>query len=230
MANKKINELTALTTPDNADLLVIDDVSAAQTKKITFQNLAQAISGSPGGSNTQIQYNTSGSFGGVANLTWDGSSLKATGSFKGSLTGTASYATNAGSALTASYVLNAVTSSYANTAASLVTRVFNIALNGTADGVTTNIGAIYIPVITTFTTKSLAYIGGSTVSEVAVLKMMPIDSNVVSASWVITGTLSTVSLSNSVTLGPGLYDLVLQTGTNSQTAFGRNLYLTSGDI
>lgn len=183
--------------------------------------------GTPGGSNTQIQYNNSGSFGGVTNLTWDGSNLYATGSFKGNLDGTASYATNAA---TASYVQNAVSASYATVAVSLKTTVFNVALNGSAPGVSTNIGGIYIPASTTVTTKSLAYIGGSTVSEVAVLKLVPINSVTVSASWVVTGTLTSVSLSNPVTLGPGWYDLTLETGTVSQTAFGRGLYLTSGDI
>jgi hypothetical protein len=51
---------------------------------------------SPGGSNTQIQYNNSGEFGGVPNLTWDGTTLRATGSFTGLLFGTASYALNGG--------------------------------------------------------------------------------------------------------------------------------------
>ena len=375
MANKKINQLTELSIPDNNDLLIVDDVSAGETKKITFQNLSErittslsqsitaslaaettnrtnainsAISGlasityvnsalsgtnatgtSPGGSSGQIQYNNSGSFGGVTNLTWNGAILNATGSFKGNLDGTASYATNAGnaltasfvqqavsasfatsaltasyvlnavsssfatSALTASYVLNAVSSSfatnaltasyvlqavsasyatnslsasyastaltasyilnavsasfttialtasyvqqavsasYATVAVSLTTNVFNVALNGTANGVATNIGALYIPASTTVTTKSLAYIGGSTVSEVAVLKMIPINSVTVSASWAVTGTLKSVSLTNPTTLGQGWYDLILETGTTSQTAFGRGLYLTSGDI
>jgi hypothetical protein len=61
-------------------------------------------SGAPGGSNTQIQYNNGGSFGGVNKLTFDGTNLVGTGSFTGSFTGqfngsittaaTASYATN----------------------------------------------------------------------------------------------------------------------------------------
>ena len=139
-------------------------------------------SGSPGGSDTQIQYNNGGSFGGVTNLTWDGATLNATGSFKGNLNGTASYAT---------------------VAVSLTAKVFNVALNGTANGVATNIGALYIPALTTVTTKSLVYIGGSTVSEVAVLKMVPINSITVSASWVVTGTLTSLSLSSPATLGPG---------------------------
>jgi hypothetical protein len=200
-------------------------VSSASNGAITIA--ATGGGGSPGGSNTQIQYNNSGSFAGVTNLTWDGATLNATGSFKGNLDGTASYATNAA---TASYVQNAVSASYATVAVSLTTTVFNVALNGSAPGVSTNIGGIYIPASTTVTTKSLAYIGGSTVSEVAVLKLVPINSVTVSASWVVTGTLTSVSLSNPVTLGPGWYDLTLETGTVSQTAFGRGLYLTSGDI
>lgn len=73
----------------------------------------------PGGSATQIQYNNAGAFGGVSTLTFDGTTLKATGSFTGSfvggLTGTASYATQAlsaswapGSSATFPYTGNAV--------------------------------------------------------------------------------------------------------------------------
>jgi hypothetical protein len=36
-----------------------------------------AAGGTPGGSNTQIQFNSSGSFAGSASLTWDGSSITA---------------------------------------------------------------------------------------------------------------------------------------------------------
>ena len=61
----------------------------------------------PGGSNTQIQYNNNGFFGGVSNLTWNGTTLSATGSFSGSFTGsllgTSSYAAQA---VSASYALN----------------------------------------------------------------------------------------------------------------------------
>jgi hypothetical protein len=59
---------------------------------------------SPGGSPTQIQYNNNGVFGGVPNLTWDGTTLHATGSFTGSFTG--SLFGTASRAITASYALN----------------------------------------------------------------------------------------------------------------------------
>jgi len=56
---------------------------------------AIATSTSPGGSSQQIQYNNSGSFGGVPTLVWNGTTLSATGSFSGSLIGSSSYATTA---------------------------------------------------------------------------------------------------------------------------------------
>jgi len=55
----------------------------------------------PGGSPTQIQYNNVGTFGGVQTLVYDGTTLHATGSFSGSLVGTA---TSASYASTASYI------------------------------------------------------------------------------------------------------------------------------
>jgi hypothetical protein len=54
--------------------------------------------GTPGGSITQIQYNNGDGFGGVPTLTYDESTLRATGSFFGNLTGTSSFS------LTASYI------------------------------------------------------------------------------------------------------------------------------
>jgi len=62
----------------------------------------------PGGSPTQIQYNSASAFGGVPTLTYDGTILKATGSFTGSFTGslfgTSSWAVSSSQAITASYV------------------------------------------------------------------------------------------------------------------------------
>jgi hypothetical protein len=63
---------------------------------------------SPGGSPTQIQYNSASAFGGVPTLTYDGTTLRATGSFTGSFTGslfgTSSWAVSSSQAITASYV------------------------------------------------------------------------------------------------------------------------------
>lgn len=61
---------------------------SSATGNVTITNTGGGGGGSPGGSNTQIQYNNSSTFGGVPTLTYDGSLLKATGSFTGSFTGT----------------------------------------------------------------------------------------------------------------------------------------------
>ena len=50
MANKKITELTALTTPAATDVLAIVDVAGAETKKITVANLTGG-----GGLLTQVE-------------------------------------------------------------------------------------------------------------------------------------------------------------------------------
>ena len=78
------------------------------TKQVTY-GLASGSggTGTPGGSDTQIQYNNAGAFGGVSNLTWNGTTLRATGSFTGSfrgnLIGSASVATSASFAVSASW-------------------------------------------------------------------------------------------------------------------------------
>jgi hypothetical protein len=65
----------------------------------------------PGGSSGQIQYNNSNTFGGVSKLTFDGTTLRATGSFTGSFTGslygTSSWAISSSYVATASYAANA---------------------------------------------------------------------------------------------------------------------------
>lgn len=230
MANKKITDLTALTTPDPADLLIIDDVSAVETKKITFANLTSTFATT--GSNTFI-----------GNEVVTGSvsaTLGFTGSLKGNVDGNASTAT------TASYVLNAVSSSFATTASyasfaltasyaltSSLAQSANVltitsyftSLNGIANGVATSIGSIYIPAAITISTDSLAYIGGSTASETAILKLVPINTATVSASWTRTNILGSVALASPVALGVGWYDIILETGTGTQTGFARGLYI-----
>ena len=57
----------------------------------------------PGGLDHQIQYNDGGLFNGVPVLTYDGTTLRATGSFNGPLIGTASWADSASQALTSSF-------------------------------------------------------------------------------------------------------------------------------
>jgi hypothetical protein len=91
--------LRGLTTTAKSFVVTIDNT----TGQLFYTSSAGFIAGavSPSGSPGQIQYNNAGAFGGVPNLTWNGTTLTATGSFTGSfigaftgnLTGTASRAT-----------------------------------------------------------------------------------------------------------------------------------------
>ena len=61
MANSKITDLTELTSAANADVLVIVDDSASETKKISFQNLSASISVGSAGDVTLTVLNDTGS-------------------------------------------------------------------------------------------------------------------------------------------------------------------------
>lgn len=67
-------------------------------------------SSTPGGSTNQLQYNNGGAFGGVSTAIFDGTNLRVTGSFSGSLVGQLTG--------TSSWALNAVTSSFVTLAQS----------------------------------------------------------------------------------------------------------------
>jgi hypothetical protein len=77
--------LQGLTTQSNSFLVTINNL----TGQLSYTSSAAAISGAinPGGSNTQIQYNQAGTFAGTDRLTFDGTTLRATGSFTGSFVG-----------------------------------------------------------------------------------------------------------------------------------------------
>jgi hypothetical protein len=66
------------------------------------------VSGSPGGTTTQVQYNSSGSFAGSANLTFDGTTLTAAG-FSGPHNGTVGAATPAAGTFTTAKAIAAAT-------------------------------------------------------------------------------------------------------------------------
>jgi len=75
---------------------------AAGTRAIIAWNGSDFVNvggGSAGGSNTQVQFNSSGSFGGSANLTWNGTTLTSTG-FGGPINGTVGATTPASGAFT----------------------------------------------------------------------------------------------------------------------------------
>ncbi len=71
-ASPIITGKTAETSIDDADLVLIYDNTAGALRQMTRGNFVAGVSGSPGGSDTQIQYNNAGSFGGDSGFTTDG--------------------------------------------------------------------------------------------------------------------------------------------------------------
>lgn len=88
-----------------------------------------AGSGVPGGSNTQIQYNNAGAFGGVSVLTFDGTNLKATGSFTGSFRGDGSLLTGVVASATPGGPTNSVQFNNAGTTSGSANFLFNRTTN-----------------------------------------------------------------------------------------------------
>jgi hypothetical protein len=80
--------------------LVTNGVITIGVTALTFQQFATGGSGTPGGSNTQVQYNNAGSFAGSANLTWLGDELRMVGLANVTGNVTAAYFIGDGSQLT----------------------------------------------------------------------------------------------------------------------------------
>mgnify|MGYP001113780473 FL=1 len=74
-ANSIITGKTAEATVANDDLVLIYDTTAGALRQMTRANFVAGVSGSPGGSDTQIQYNDSGAFGGDSGFTTDGAGV-----------------------------------------------------------------------------------------------------------------------------------------------------------
>ena len=82
MADTKISALTDGNPAQSGDEIPI--ARSGANYKITAGSIASLSSTPPGGSNTQVQFNNSGAFGGSANLTWDGTNVQigATGALR----------------------------------------------------------------------------------------------------------------------------------------------------
>lgn len=76
-SNRFLFDADLLLTPDNGCVLLYDLTT------LRWRLVGKTAGGLPGGSNTQVQFNNSGAFGGSANLTFDGTSLTALNSIIG---------------------------------------------------------------------------------------------------------------------------------------------------
>lgn len=98
-----------------------------------------------------------------------------------------------------------------------------ITLNGLDTTGSTVIGSVYIPIETTLTSASVAYIGGLLDTATVHLSLMASDGTA-SATWSRTGTLGNQVIDSVATLTAGWYDIVLS-GVSGATVFARGLYL-----
>lgn len=73
-----VNGLTEESGFASGDFLVFYDTTAGAHRKVDYDDLPTGGSTSPGGSDTQMQYNNGGSFGGITNFVWDDTDVKIT--------------------------------------------------------------------------------------------------------------------------------------------------------
>ena len=72
LSAEAVSSQTAITTVDTTnDMLLIFDATDSALKKVAPTNLGVGGSGSPGGSDTQVQFNDGSSFGGDSGLTFN---------------------------------------------------------------------------------------------------------------------------------------------------------------
>ena len=84
----EISAITSKATPIGADYLLIEDSADSDNKKrILISALPSGGGGTPGGSDTQVQYNDGGAFGGMSALTYNDSTGKITANAGASATG-----------------------------------------------------------------------------------------------------------------------------------------------
>lgn len=116
-------------------------------------------------------------------------------------------------------------SAWTATAPGSVNSVISLALNGTATlSTAATVGSVYIPQAKTLTSSSLAFIGGSVISDTSVLTLVPAGGGPAAATWSRTGLLGNQGLTGGGSITTGWYDIILTPGA-SGTAFARGLYL-----
>ncbi len=166
MANKRISELASITAPDAADLLLLADISANESKKLTLQNLGTFLLLSP-----NVSANISGSLYGSASYALRALTSSYTDVQSASYASTSSFALNVVPTISSSWASSSISSSYAITA--------SFVLLSNADSASVATSAIYS------NTASFLYYGGAdngTASYALVTGMSDTSTNSTSAS------------------------------------------------
>ena len=73
------SELSSVTVATDDKVVIADTSDSDNPKHVTAQSIADLASVSPAGSDTQVQFNNSGSFGASSNMVFDGTNLDIAG-------------------------------------------------------------------------------------------------------------------------------------------------------
>ena len=182
-------------------------LAASEATSLTSTNSTTTLSGS----------------GVTGNVTVSGGSLTATSStIGGSLAASAAAAVNLS---LDSQPQGGATLAGGATLGSLTIVPQNIALDGTATLSTpATIGSVYFSQAQTLTASSVAFFGGSVITDTSSLTLVPSGGGPAAATWTRTGLLGSQALTSGGAVIAGWYDIVLTPGA-SGTAFARGLYL-----
>jgi hypothetical protein len=177
--------------------------------------LASSGSGTPNGPLYSLQFNNGGLFSGSGNFTLLNNSdlnltgsLRVSGSITGSLFGTASWSNNSVNSQTASYVLNAVSSSFASTASyvDLAKSASYVALAQSASYVLNAVSASF-----TISSSYSAYAVNALIAVIA--NTASYVQNAVSSSFASTASIATTALSASFATTASYYQTFPYTGS-----------------
>ena len=196
--------ITAKTDLATTDKFFINDGSS---KFVTYGNLVTDLAGAGAGTSNL----TTGDTGDSLALTAQISVTGVTASFTGNLTGTASFATSASQAITASYVLQAVSASFATNASQLNGQAASFYQNASNINAGT-LGNAFLPAAINVTSVTASFTGSLTGALIG------------TASWATNATNATTATNatnvavTDTTTGTGPYYVMFADGTTGNRA------------
>ena len=177
--------ITAKTDLATTDKFFIND---GASKFVTYGNLVTDLAGAGAGTSNLTTGDTGDSLALTAQIAVTGVTASFTGSLTGALTGTASFATSASQAITASYVLQAVSASFATNASQLNGQAASFYQNASNINAGT-LGNAFLPAAINVTSVSASFTGSLTGALIGTASWAQSASNAINAqtaSFVVT--------------------------------------------
>ena len=200
--------ITAKTDLATTDKFFIND---GASKFVTYGNLVTDLAGAGAGTSNLTTGDTGDSLALTSQIAVTGVSASFTGSLTGALIGTASWATNAVNATTASYVLQAVSASFATNAQNLNGQAASFYQNASNINAGT-LGNAFLPAAINVTSVSASFTGSLTGALIGTASWA---TNAVNAT---TATNATNVAVTDTTSGTGPYYIMFADGTTGNRA------------